>query len=387
VVGKWHLGLGIGRPDWNGEIKPGPLEIGFDYCFIIPATGDRVPCVYVENHRVFGHDPSDPIQVRYDSKVGDEPTGAERPDLLRMKLHHGHDQTIVNGISRIGFMAGGKAARWVDEDMADVLTGKAIEFIRQHRDRPFFLYFATHDIHVPRVPHARFQGATDMGPRGDAIAEFDWCVGQVTNTLAELGLADNTLLILTSDNGAVLNDGYVDDAAERVGDHRPSGPLRGGKGSLFEGGTRVPFIVRWPARIQANTSKALLCQIDLLASLAALVGEKFDDARAPDTINLLPALLGESETGREVLIEQGAALALRKGQWKYIAPSGGAPMNRNTRTETGASTQPQLYNLADDLGETQNLAERCPDRLQKLAALLSEIRAAQKVDSEAPGGQ
>jgi arylsulfatase A-like enzyme len=387
VVGKWHLGLGIGRPDWNSEIKPGPLEIGFDYCYIIPATGDRVPCVYVENHHVAGLDPSDPIQVSYDRKVGDEPTGSERPDLLRMKLHHGHDQTIVGGISRIGYMTGGKAARWVDEDMADVITGKAIEFIQRHRDKPFFLYFATHDIHVPRVPHARFQGATEMGPRGDAIAQLDWCVGQITKTLDELGLSVNTLLILTSDNGPVLNDGYLDDAAERVGDHRPSGPLRGGKGSLFEGGTRIPFLVRWPARIPPKTSDALVCQIDLLASLAALVGEKFDNARAPDTVNVLPTLLGESETGRDTLVEQGAALALRQGPWKYIAPTGGARMTRNTRTETGASNQPQLYNLADDLGETQNLAERYPDRLQKLAALLSEIRAVQKRDSAGPRRQ
>jgi arylsulfatase A-like enzyme len=374
VVGKWHLGLGVGRPDWNGEIKPGPLEIGFDYCFIIPATGDRVPCVYVENHRVAGLDPSDPIQVSYDRKVGDEATGAERPDLLRMKLHHGHDQTIVGGISRIGYMAGGKAARWVDEDMADVITGKAIEFVRRHRDEPFFLYFATHDIHVPRVPHARFQGATEMGPRGDAIAQFDWCVGQLTSALDELGLSDNTLLILTSDNGPVLNDGYLDDAAERVGDHRPSGPLRGGKGSLFEGGTRVPFIVRWPARIKAGESSALISQIDLIASLARLVGANLDEGTAADSADVLPALLGQTEVGRDALVEQAGGLALRKGNWKYIGPRRGPPANPNTRTETGAFGNPQLYNLEDDLAETRNLAMRYPENTAELSRLLDQIR-------------
>src|SRR5262249_32826352 len=161
-------------------------EIGFDYCFLVPATGDRTPCVYVENHRVVGLDPADPIQVDYKTKVGDEPTGAERPDLLTMRLSHGHDNTIVSGISRVRYMSGGKAARWSDEDMADVLTKKAVEFIKQRRDKPFFLYFATHDIHVPRVPHPRFRGATTMGPRGDAIAEFDASVGQILAVLDEL---------------------------------------------------------------------------------------------------------------------------------------------------------------------------------------------------------
>ncbi|HEY3392519.1 MAG TPA: arylsulfatase [Lacipirellulaceae bacterium] len=380
VVGKWHLGLGVGRPDWNGEIKPGPLEIGFDYCFIIPATGDRVPCVYVENHRVASLDPSDPIQVSYNRKVGDEPTGAERPDLLRMKLHHGHDQTIVNGISRIGYMTGGKAARWVDEDMADVITGKAIEFMQRHRDKPFFLYFAAHDIHVPRVPHGRFQGATAMGPRGDAIAQFDWCVGQVTNALDELGLADNTLLILTSDNGPVLNDGYLDDAAERVGDHRPSGPLRGGKGSLFEGGTRVPLLVRWPARVRAGSSGALVCQIDLIASLARLVGENLDASTAPDSTDVLPALLGQAEVGRDALVEQAAGLALRQGHWKFIGSRRGPPVNPNTRTETGASAGPQLYNLENDLAETRNLAMQHPERVAELSRLLDRIREAESTE-------
>jgi arylsulfatase A-like enzyme len=374
VVGKWHLGLGRGRPDWNGEIKPGPLEIGFNDCFIIPATGDRVPCVYVENHRVAGLDPSDPIEVSYTQNVGDEPTGAERPDLLRVKLHHGHDQTIVNGISRIGYMTGGHAARWIDEDMADVITNKAARFIEKHRDTPFFLYFATHDIHVPRVPHPRFQGATKMGPRGDVIAELDWSVGQVLETLDALGLRDKTLVILTSDNGPVLNDGYEDEAAERVGEHRPSGPLRGGKGSAFEGGTRVPFVVRWPARIAPGTSDALVCQIDLLASLSALVGEKFDAAQAPDTVDVLPALLGESKTGREMLVEQGAGLSLRHGNWKYIPPNRAPVKNRNTGTETGGGTEPRLYNLAVDLGERQNLAARHPEKVDELSRLLKRIR-------------
>jgi len=248
VVGKWHLGLGAQGQglNWNEEIKPGPLDIGFDYCFLIPATGDRVPCVYVENRRVVGLDPTDPIEVSFAGPVGDEPTGKNHPELLKMHPSHGHDQTIVNGISRIGYMKGGQAARWVDEDIADTITAKATDFISAHKDRPFFLYFATHDIHVPRVPHPRFAGTSGLGPRGDVILQLDWCVGEILKTLDRLKLADDTLLIFTSDNGPVVDDGYKDQAVERLGGHKPSGPLRGGKYSAFDAGTRVPFIVRWP---------------------------------------------------------------------------------------------------------------------------------------------
>lgn len=181
VVGKWHLGLGPkGGPDWNGEIRPSPNDVGFDYSFIMAATGDRVPTVYIENRRVVGLDPADPISVRYSERIGDWPTGRANPDLLKVRPSHGHDQTITNGISRIGYMTGGKAALWKDEDMADVFTSRAVAFIEQHKERPFFLYFALHDPHVPRVPHPRFAGKTAMGPRGDVIVQADWSVGEDT---------------------------------------------------------------------------------------------------------------------------------------------------------------------------------------------------------------
>ena len=375
VVGKWHLGLGRGHPDWNADLKPGPLEIGFDYCYIIPATGDRVPCVFVENHRVVGYDSSDPIQISYGKKVGNEPTGAERPDLLTMKPSHGHANTIINGISRIGFMSGGKSARWQDNHIADTLTRQAVKFIQDHRDKPFFLYFATHDIHVPRVPNRHFHGATTMGPRGDAIVEFDWSAGQVLDTLDRLGLADNTIVILTSDNGPVVDDGYHDEAVEKLGSHKPAGSLRGKKSTVWEGGTREPFIVRWPNHVAAgDASSALVCQIDLLASLAALTGQKLPihplppgEGRgegalaAPDSVNVLPALLGQSQHGRDQLVEQAHTLALRIGDWKYIEPGG-----KNAR--------PQLYNLRDDLAESNNLAKAQPGKLKELRQRLNEIR-------------
>jgi arylsulfatase A-like enzyme len=224
VVGKWHLGLGPeAGADWNAEIRPGPMELGFEYHFLIPATGDRVPCVYIENNRVVGLDPADPIRVSFDEPILDEPTGKDHPELLKMHPSHGHDQTIVNGISRIGYMSGGKSARWKDEDMADVITAKAVEFISKNKEKPFFLYFSTHDIHVPRVPNQRFAGKSGLGPRGDVILEFDWSVGEIVKTLDKLNLSGNTLLIITSDNGPVVDDGYRDEAVEKLDGHTPSG--------------------------------------------------------------------------------------------------------------------------------------------------------------------
>lgn len=377
VVGKWHLGLGPeGGPDWNGEIKPGPLEIGFDYAFLMPATGDRVPCVYVENHRVVGLDPNDPIRVSYKQKVGDEPTGKENPDLLKLKHTHGHDMTIVNGVGRIGWMTGGKAARWKDEDMADTFTKKAIAFIEQNPKEPFFLYLATHDIHVPRVPHPRFKGTSGVGTRGDTIHELDDTVGQVLVALDRLKLADNTLVIFTSDNGGVMDDGYED-----VGnfDYKPNAPLRGTKGTLFEGGHRVPFIARWPGQIKAgSTSEALLAHLDMPATFAALTDVKIPAGACPDSVNVLPVLLGQSKTGREHFVAhvggtQGP-LALRAGQWKLIPPGRGA-QEKGAKGEKKNPPMPQVYNLATDLGEEQNLAESEPDKVKELAALLEKIRA------------
>lgn len=373
VVGKWHLGLGKGDLDWNGPIEPGPLEIGFDYCFLIPATGDRVPCVYVENHRVVGLDPADPIRVDYTAKIGNDPTGRENPDLLKVKLSRGHDNTIVNGVSRIGYMSGGKAARWVDEDMADTITGKAVKFIEQHEKEPFFLFFSTHDIHVPRVPHGRFAGKSPLGPRGDVIEQLDWCVGQVLAALDRLKLAENTLVIFSSDNGPVLDDGYADDAVEKLGAHQPAGPLRGGKYSIYEGGTRVPFLVRWPARIRPGVSAALVSQLDFLASLAELTGQKLTAEAAPDSINTLPALVGESRQGREQLIEHAGGLAIRQGNWKFI-PGGNAAGKKTKMDKKKAPAEPELYDLTADLGETKNVVAMQPEMARELGARLQKIR-------------
>jgi arylsulfatase A-like enzyme len=375
VIGKWHLGLGAGKIDWNGDFTPGPNEIGFDESFIMAATGDRVPCVYVRNHRIVGLDPKDPIEVSYRQPFPGEPTGKANPELLRIHPSDGHDQAIVNGISRIGYMKGGKAALWKDEDMADTFASEAVKFIEKNHRRPFFLYFAIHDPHVPRVPHPRFVGKTNLGPRGDAIVQADWSTGEILNTLDRLKLTENTLVILSSDNGPVVDDGYRDDAVARLGDHKPWGALRGGKYSKFEAGTRVPFIVRWPGRVKPGVSDAIVCQVDFPAVFAALTGQSLNPADAPDSFNILPALLGEAKTGRDHVVEHGiGGIGVRVGNWKYIEPADGPKMNINTNIELGNDSQPQLYDLSVD--ERNNVAMQHPDKVRELRARLDGIRQA-----------
>lgn len=387
LIGKWHLGLGNGNLDWNKPITPGPLEIGFDYAFYFPATLDRVPCIYIENHEVVGLDPSDPIRVDYRNKVGTDPTGLEHPELLRMQWNDGHNGTIVDGVSRIGFMSGGHAARWTDEDMADTLLAKAKTFIGQHHDEPFFIYYATSEIHVPRLPAKRFQGATNMGPRGDAIAELDWVVGEIMQELERHGIADDTMVVFSSDNGPVLNDGYDDEAVTRIGNHRPAGHFRSGKYSIYDGGLKVPMIVHWPnGAAHGVDSAALVDHVDLFASLAAIAGQHLPAASALDSFDLSSALMGHSETGRAFLVEDTSTvnaeqatltehgdsiLALVEGDWKLIAPHADAASFHGN--EIGSTAAPQLFDVARDPGETVNMADRFPQRAQAMQARLQTI--------------
>ena len=377
-VGKWHLGLGEGETDYNGDIKPGPLELGFDYFFGYPATNDRVPCVYVENHRVVGLDPNDPIRVSYGKPIGDEPTGRSSPESLKMQLSQGHADTIINGISRIGFMSGGKAARWKDEEMADTLTSKAVSFIERSKDKPFFLYFTPHEIHVPRVPSPRFRGTSQCGVRGDVIQELDWCVGEVLAALDRRKIAEQTLVIFTSDNGGVLDDGYADGAVRDLGGHACNGPLRGFKGGLYEGGHRVPFIARWPEKIKPRESGDLVCLVDLLATCAAIAGRGLPADAGPDSFNVLPALLGKApQPCRDQLVMHagGGGLAIRKGPWKLI-PKAAAGAGKGRKKDKAAadvsSPAGELYNLAEDLGETKNVAAQHSEIVKELAALLQQ---------------
>lgn len=370
LVGKWHLGLGTGYVNWNERVSVGPNEVGFDYAYYMAATQDRVPTVYLENGLVEGLDPNDPIEVDYKNNFDNQPTGKDNPELCDMKWHHGHNSTIVNGIPRIGFMKGGEAAKWKDVDMADHFLAKAQDYVKYHKDQPFFLYYAMQQPHVPRTPHPRFVGKSGMGPRGDVILEADWVVGEFMKTLEEEGLLENTLIVFSSDNGPVLNDGYYDDAVEKIGKHTPAGPLRGGKYSLFEAGTRVPFITYWKGTIKPGVSDALVCQMDLLASLANLVGA---EEVSTDSEDVLAALMGESKKGRESLVlEATTRTALRKGDWLMIPPYKGAALNKHVNIELGNHKKFQLYNLKEDIGQQNNVAS---SEKEVLAEMMNDFKA------------
>ena len=381
AIGKWHLGLGesTGTQDWNGRISPALADIGFDYSYIMAATADRVPCVFVENGRVVNLDPDDPIEVSYKAPFPGVPTGKTHPELLyRQKPSHGHDQAIVKGISRIGYMKGGETALWDDQNIADSLTTKAVRFLEEHQLEPFFLYFATNDVHVPRVPHPRFEGSTEMGPRGDAIAQFDWCVGEIMSALERLGLSENTLIILSSDNGPVVDDGYQDQAEELFGDHKPGGPFRGGKYSAFEAGTRIPCIVRWPEVIKAPVvTNALVSQVDWLASLATLTGIAIPENAAPDSFDELDTWLGRTTKGRDFVVEQASnhTLSVISGKWKYIQPNDGPAMiTWGPKIETGNNKEVQLYDLTSDKAEQNNIASQHPEKVEEIQKLLLSVR-------------
>ena len=395
AVGKWHLGLGLGqeKTDWNREIVPGPREIGFDYSFLIPATGDRTPCVYVENQRVVGLDPADPIKVSYalnEENYPGELDGRKNRDTLKLDWDYGHNFAVVNGIGRIGYMTGGKKARWVDENMADTLAAKGVAFIERNKDRPFFLYFATHDIHVPRVPNPRFVGKTSMGSRGDVIVQFDFQVGAVLDAIDRCGLAEDTLVVLSSDNGPVLNDGYKDQAVEKLGAHRPAGLFRGHKYSAYEGGNRVPFLARWPKRIKAGTeSAALVSLVDWVATAVALTGQTLAAADAPDSFDFSAALLDPAAPARSSLISQDPVLSVREGKWKFIPKNGrkSGPEHPDTGLlgdpdafikgahDGGSWNVAQLYDTQSDPREANNLAGKMPERVASMRALLEKAQA------------
>ena len=381
VVGKWHLGLGgPDGPDWNGDLNPGPLEIGFDSCFLLPTTNDRVPQVYVQDHRVLNLDPNDPLWVGRKKPSDDHPTGLTHRDTLKMDWSHGHNSTIHNGISRIGFYTGGHAARFRDEDLADKWVEQSVNFIEQHKDEPFFLFFSSHDIHVPRMPHERFQGKTTLGYRGDAIIQLDWCVGQLMDTLDQLQLTENTLVVFCSDNGPVLDDGYKDGAIEQLGDHTPAGPFRGGKYSVYEGGTRTPFITRWTGRIEPGVSDQMVCTIDLPASMAALTDQELAEEACVDSFNVLSALLGdEGVTGRDHLVQQdngrSGTFGFRMGDWKLHRSDKKSARNVvvSQKLENTKVPKYQLFDLSNDPNETNNVIDKHPEIAERMQAQLAKI--------------
>ena len=376
IVGKWHLGLGTDKINYNSKISPGPNQIGFDYSHIMADTQDRVPTVYIENGYVVNLDPNDPIEVNFfHQKKQDDyglPTGLKNPELTTMKWHHGHNGSIVNGIPRIGYMKGGENAKWSDIDMADHFLKKAQNYIKENKDKPFFLYYALQQPHVPRTPHPRFEGKSGMGPRGDVIIEADWCVGEIYKTLESYEILENTLIIFSSDNGPVLNDGYYDDAVEKLGDHTPSGGLRGGKYSLFEAGSKVPFIAYWKGKINPNVSNEIISQIDLLNSISTIVGI---DYKSKDGVDLSNLILNNKGKGRkELIVEASTRTAYRKEDWVLIPPYNGREIHKEVNIELGNSKDFKLYNLAKDPSQRENLSKKEPEKLKEMVSSFVKIR-------------
>jgi arylsulfatase A len=369
-------------------VFPGPLEIGFDSSFLLPSTNDRVPCVYLDGHYVLNLDPKDPLFVGKTPKAVNRPGSTEYPDAKKDKAAmtyyqstHGHNNSVINGIGRIGYMAGGKAALWDDETMADVFVVEAKKFITANKDVPFFLYFASQDIHVPRAPHKRFQGKTELGYRGDAMVQFDWTTGEIMKSLEENGLTENTIVIFSSDNGPVYDDGYDDGTKVKksLGEvdrgHDGSGIYRGGKYQIYEGGTRVPFIVRWPAKIKPGRSGALVSQIDFVASFSELLGLELPEGEARDSRDNLAALLGNDAKGLEYMLEESFGLALRHGEWKFIQATKPNWGNKNGIPKS-------LYNLKDDPGETKNLIMEHPERAAAMEEKLDAMKKSEGIRGE-----
>lgn len=371
IVGKWHLGLGNTKIDYNKKISPGPNEVGFDHSFIMADTQDRVPTVYIENGHVVNLDPNDPIEVNFKRDDYGLPSGTKNPELLTMKWHHGHNKAIVNGVPRIGYMKGGEKAKWSDVDMADKFLDEAKKYIDKVKDKPFFLFYTLQQPHVPRTPHPRFVGSSGMGPRGDVIKEADWCIGELYNHLEENNLLENTIIIISSDNGPVLNDGYYDDAVEKLGDHTPAGKLRGGKYSLFEAGTRVPFITYWKGKTKPQVSDEIVTQIDFLNSFATLVGS---DINSSDGVDLSDVFFNNKGDGRdELVLEATTRTAFRSGNWVMIPPYPGPAKNYYVDIELGNSKEYLLFDLESDLSQQNNLANSNPEKLQEMISRYQEI--------------
>jgi arylsulfatase A-like enzyme len=354
VFGKWHLGLGETRTDYNQPITAGPKEVGFDESLVIPATGDRVPCVFVENGKVANYDPKDPIQVSYQEKIGDWPTGKENPELLRVKPLSGHFDTIINGVSRMGFMTGGKKALWVDEDISDRITKRALQFISKKKKEPFFLYFPTHSIHAPQLPNPRFKGTTQCGHRGDTIRELDAAVGEIVKAVDRAKLTNNTIIIFSSDNGGADQDGYIYDD-DNLNGHRFNGALRGTKYGLYEGGHRVPMIISWPAKSPLGQKcSALVTMTDFYKSFAQELGLTLPVKAAPDSLDTSSAFFKGTSMGRQRLIIHtggfNSPLAYREGKY-VLVPKG---------------KQWELYDLEADISQTTDLAKQLPEKVKEL---------------------
>lgn len=397
VIGKWHLGFGKGSNNWQEPLRPGPLDLGFDYYFGVPIVNSAPPYVYVENDRIVGGDPADPLVYLSRNEKGATPITEIPPDA---------SQRTPNRFK--GAVAAHKL--YNDYQIATTLTKKATEWIKGRKQKPFFLYLAPTNVHHPFTPAERFQGTSQCGLYGDSVHELDWIVGEVMKSLQESGVADNTLVIFTSDNGAMFNFGGR--VAVEKG-HKINGELLGSKFGIWEGGHRIPLIAWWPGKIAAGSlSNQLFCNVDMLASFAALTGQELSAADQKDSINMLPALVGDPDhpLRAEMIISphKPSHLSLRKGKWMYIPAQGdggftgskpeqhawgGAAVTALVNTPNSdiadgkikpGAPPAQLYDLEADVNQTKNLYHEYPEVVQQMDALLKTYR--QKNNSGAPQG-
>jgi arylsulfatase A-like enzyme len=355
AFGKWHLGLqtGVKKADWNQPLEPGPLAVGFDYFFGLAASPWSGPHTFIENGQLLGRIPGQPVAV----------TGTR-------------EQAKTSGIRE----------PYAFDRIMESLTTKVTGWIKANHGQPFFVYFAPTAVHRPVAPNPRFTGSP-FGKYGDFIHELDWSVGQILDTLDNLALADDTLVIFTSDNGGAINP-FIENFATAIDAGLAiNGALRGGKLDIWEGGFREPFIVRWPSHVPAGTTDDDIISLsDILATLASILHVPIPAGNAEDSRDVISSWLGtpDSKPARDVIVLQSrnGVYAIRHGPWKLIERENppAFEVNRENGAERVAEARrlaPQhdeLFNLIDDPGETRNVAAQHPEIVQRLRTLLAESR-------------
>ncbi|XMO85347.1 arylsulfatase [Algibacter sp. AS12] len=384
-IGKWHLGFGTTEPvDWNKPLAPGPNELGFDYYYGVPVVNSHPPFVYVENHDVVGFTEDDPFVYGQKAKT----------KKVFEKMHLG----AIGGADKAHEL-------YVDNQVGTHLKDKAVSWMKSQKENPFFMYFATTNIHHPFTPAPQFIGTSESGLYGDYVHELDWIVGEVMQTLEEMGVAENTLVIFTSDNGGMFN--ATGQEAWKDG-HRLNGDLLGFKFDAWEGGHRIPFITHWPNKIKASeVSNQLICNVDMLASFSALTGQELEEGQGKDSKNMLPAIMGRTnkQLRNEVLLapQKKSHLALRKGKWLYIGGQGGGGFSSskqgthgfggpaaitfageiNSDIENGKIKRDapvgQLYNLEEDISQTHNLYNQYPEVVKQMQNSLDTYKSGKKL--------
>lgn len=383
-IGKWHLGFGVTKPtNWNMKLSPGPLELGFDYYFGVPVVNSNPPFVYVENHQVVGWDSDDPFVYGKTAATKVYPEKAKLNQIGGAKKAH---------------------ALYQDEKIGTTLMNKSIQWIKEQKDKPFFLYFATTNIHHPFTPAPQFKGTSKAGIYGDFIHELDWMVGEVLGVLKELGIEDNTIVVFTSDNGGMLNQGGQQ--AWKMG-HHMNRDLLGFKFDAWEGGHRVPFIIKWPGTVKESTiSNATICNVDVFSTLSSIVGLPEMKKEAKDSYDILPLLKGETkkQIRDELIISpwKQSHIAIRKGKWMYIGAKGGGGFTNpkiGSHTFGGAGAfkfthqvnsdiadgkikpnapKGQLYDLEKDPFQSNNVYDHFPDIVDKMDKRILELLASEQ---------